>query len=415
MVHDLFLHLENEGASFYYGRLSSYQGDDANKYDNLSEYFKLHNVQLKEEFSHTIKDYEIYSFLLKNSPKVRKEFLDLLKASYKRYDGDAASIDKLHSFLERAIAREVKGIKKDVPIIDFDSLIDKYGNIKRLIYENDRETIDYVRSLGVNFEAYMNLTDPSIVFQGIETLRKNPKLKGKAVYQFVSSKLKENLNLKLSDLKKEDVEIYSDEIALYFKEALSKQNGASDVFEALKTHIQSEMEAGHVSFQLASRDKDDLELGDKCGDCTAKGGMNEDKPQGWVSDVNTQFLKLYYDNRFIGRFNLVLIESNKEPALIIDAIEFIPQAREIEKYYLRAKTAFKEGLKKVKDIARKMGVKKVGAYTFSNFSDVEVVARELGYTTKEGYEINLIRKKPLNKVIGIKEKVDYFLQTREIS
>ena len=115
--------------------------------------------------------------------------------------------------------------------------------------------------------------------------------------------------MKLSDITKEDVNIYSDEIALYFKKAFSKGNGTNGKFNSLKKHIKESMYSGNLSFQFASRDQDDLDLGNKCGDCTADGGMHDDKPMGWVSDINTQFLKLYYDNKFIGRFNLVLVES----------------------------------------------------------------------------------------------------------
>jgi len=63
-----------------------------------------------------------------------------------------------------------------------------------------------------------------------------------------------------------------------------------------------------VSFRYASRDEEDLKIGELCGDCTARSGMNDDKPEGWLADVNTQILKLFYHDKFIGRFNLVLVE-----------------------------------------------------------------------------------------------------------
>jgi len=293
----------------------------------------------------------------------------------------------------------------------FDELLAEQGNLKRLIYTNDRETIDYVRSLGVNFEAYMNLTDHSIVYQHIEILRNDPQLKGKNIYNSVATEMRAKLGILLKDASEEDVRIYADEIALYFNQAFSKGTVATKL-KPLEKHIKSTMQSGNVSFQLASRDEDDLKLGDKCGDCTAKDGMNMDKPKAWVSDVNTQFLKMYYDGKFMGRLNLVLIESHHQPAILIDAIEFIPQAREVDKYKERAYACFKEGLEKVKTIAGLMGVKQVGAYTFSNSSGVNKAIEELGYEETSNYELRRIRKKDLSDVIDVEEDIQPYIQTR---
>ena len=81
----------------------------------------------------------------------------------------------------------------------FDELLVEQGNLKRLIYTNDRETIDYVRSLGVNFEAYMNLTDHSMVYQHIELLRNDPQLKGKNIYNSVATEMRAKLGILLKE------------------------------------------------------------------------------------------------------------------------------------------------------------------------------------------------------------------------
>jgi hypothetical protein len=287
----------------------------------------------------------------------------------------------------------------------------KQKKLKRVIYKNDKPTIDYANSLGINFKSFINLIEPELVYETTIILKDDAELKKKAVYASINEGLKD-LDLKLACIKPEDSEVYADEIADIIYAAIDKYK-LNGKFAKFKEAYETTKKKGNISFALASRDDFDRKLGDLCGDCTAKNGINADKVDSWIADVNTQFLKLFYDGKFIGRFNVVLVEANEKPALLIDAVEFVPQAREVDKYSQRAREAFKAGIEKVIELSERMNVPQVMMYTFSNSSGVEAEAKKIGYSEMQRYDIKLIRKTPPQKVINSEEEVSYFLQTRQ--
>ncbi len=313
------------------------------------------------------------------------------------------------------ILEEYQKIAQSSPSLEDTRFYKKFGcsNLKKRIYTNDKATINYAESLGVNFKAFMNLTDSSVVSKGLEMIVSDKSLIGRQGYNHVSNRMVEELGIKLRDISSLDTEIYSDEIAYILEEACSKDSKLKEKIKFVEDNANSSFRCKdnpNVSFKLATRDDYDLSLGDKCGDCTAKDGENKDWAYGWVADVNTQFLKLYHSGKFVGRLNLIIAESEREPIMLIDAIEFIPQAREVEKYDNNAREAFNSGLNKVKDIADGVGIKRIYANTFSNSSEVSSFVDNLGYA-KEEVRFTLIRKNPLNEVAGIEETLDYGLQS----
>ncbi len=372
------------------------------------------------------KDLFIAATVLKNSKKARKQFMRRLRAlpdglfkpdltrhedSFE-YDYAASQVmEPMLDDMKRKIEKEkhpVYSVNPDLRVFDFDSLMKKYGSIKKLVFDNDKETLNYVSSSGVDFAPYINLTDPHIVYDAVEKLR--TEMKGSPAYQIILNRLRNRLGLRFADLTKEDVNIFADEIAGHIIRAAGEKK--AEGFERLEEHVKEKTTAGPVSFRLLSRDRYDLKLGDMCGDCTASDNINDNAQSGWISDINTQILKLYYNNRFIGRLNMVLVEYGEVPSLVIDAIEFIPQARKIKKYHRMAREAFVKGLEKIKEIAAQMNIKRVAANLQSNSKGVDKIIKDIGYERLYSFPMKLMRKKPLNQVVGLKENIFYLMQSR---
>ena len=395
-------------------------------------------------FCSSKEDLEIHKLIIEKIPEIKKHGIDMYYGIYIYVDGALGINVSKEEWLKNCEAflsskenrlRLIRGIdsgdtsgifseilqgkkyqeneKIDMPKT-LDSLLKTEGDIKRRIYDNDKETINHMQSLGVDFDWFVNLTDQMTVRRSIERLLENKELAERPGYKHIANNVRSRFNLSVEDLDEETIKIYSDEVALIFEEAFEKDDKLKQRLQFLDDHIQQSFYDGKVSFRLASRDKEDLKLGDKCGDCTAKDGVNNHWIKAWIADVNTQFLKLYYEKSFIGRKNLVLAESENRPMLLIDAIEFIPQAREHEEYDARARTAFEAGLRKVKDIAHRINVENVFAYSFSNSSDVEDLIESMGYH-QERVNFRLVRRKPLHKVLDVNEEINYNLQTREES
>jgi len=101
--------------------------------------------------------------------------------------------------------------------------------------------------------------------------------------------------------------------------------------------------------------------------------------------------------------------------VLIDAIEFIPQAREVDKYSEMARTALKEGIEKVKQIADSMGINQIAAYTFSNSEELTDALEEVGYSSERRHNISSLRQKSIQEAMGVERGIPYFLQAMERS
>tara|TARA_Y100000310_G_C20612294_1_gene778660 strand:- start:400 stop:1566 length:1167 start_codon:yes stop_codon:yes gene_type:complete len=283
------------------------------------------------------------------------------------------------------------------------SPVDSLG-LKGRIYNDHASRIDKIEEEGVSFQPFMTLTAPEMVYQAVEVLRTHPKIKGKQLYQSVMKELHDVADLDLRRIDMDATRIYSDEIARVIEPFLKEDRNRTH-FPGLQEHLQEAFYSGDVSFRLASRDDDDRTLGDKTGDCTQKDGQNSQYVEAWVQDPFTQFLKEYYQGKFIGRKNVVLGIANESPALLIDAVEYIPQARENDKYDGFAREAFSAGLSRIERMADEMNVPQIFAYTFSNSNDLPELVSELGYS-EERIAFKLFRPDSTHS---------YFLQSEDQS
>ncbi|MBM3232070.1 hypothetical protein FJZ21_01685 [Candidatus Pacearchaeota archaeon] len=292
-----------------------------------------------------------------------------------------------------------------------DGLLAKHGNLKRVIYKRDRDTISHLESLGVNYTPFSNLSDPQIVASAVDKLNAE---KADPFYGVAVQILRQK-GIELTTLSTEDVRVYSDEVALGIDEAIKKRPSAANKFADLEDHVKSAFSRGNVSFRYSTRSDEDRKLGDKCGDCTAKGGLNADKVDSWLADSLYQQMSLFYGTKFMGRMNLAVVQSSDKPMVLIDAIEFIPQAREVDKYSEMARTALKEGIEKVKQIADSMGINQIAAYTFSNSEELTDALEEVGYSSERRHNISSLRQKSIQEAMGVERGIPYFLQAMERS
>ena len=69
-------------------------------------------------------------------------------------------------------------------------------------------------------------------------------------------------------------------------------------------------------------------MGSKTGDCTAPGSINFENSLSWQVNPAYQVIKLQKSGRFLGRVNITLGAIGEDDAIIVDAVEFNPQAQD---------------------------------------------------------------------------------------
>lgn len=132
-----------------------------------------------------------------------------------------------------------------------------------------------------------------------------------------------------------------------------------------------------TSVRYIRRTIKDMRLGDKCGDCTARGSINYENSFNWLINPAYQILQMQEAGQFMGRMNLALAEVGGRDALFIDALEFHPQACEGGPYNARAQRAFEYGLQFVQRLAAREQ-RRLYAVAFSNSTPATTILRERG-------------------------------------
>lgn len=367
---------------------------------------------------------DLFAYFLATRPEFKK---DVIKSLNPAGIDDRISIEGLKSAyrkLVKQIAREEKEYEEDMeedeatdPFDNFKAWLKKHPRFKEELYKKDQPTIKLAEEIGVKYDHFMNLSDYKIVQSAIDTLSKNSALKGSGAYQKALEAIRARGWKNFEDISEEQIKIYSDELAEDLLQATKVKGKSSQELKFLVDHLNSAWKASPespVSFRYASRTVKDMDLGDLCGDCTQRGGINSDKVEGWISDSMTQFLSMFYDGKFMGRMNLVLTQDkNRKPLLLIDAIEFVPQANEQEKYSQTAKECLKQGISMVQNIAKKIGVSEIAAHRFSNSKNLDYELDKLGFKD-DRYSFSLIRGQPFENITG-RNNVKYMLQTKEMN
>jgi len=117
----------------------------------------------------------------------------------------------------------------------------------------------------------------------------------------------------------------------------------------------------------------------------------------WLVNPAYQILKMSKDGRFIGKINFTLGNLDGKDAIIIDALEFNPQAVEGKPYYQDGLDCFDAVLGFLKDLAQKEN-RTLFALTVSNSSGAVELFRERGKDLTRFQEI--VSQRPSKPLVG---------------
>ena len=196
----------------------------------------------------------------------------------------------------------------------------------------------------------------------------------------LDSVLKSRLGVGLKQLQDAHYTYYADEI-LDAAALVAKNAGLAEDAETSSVLSKIRYGGGGIRLRYFRREKADLSLGDKCGDCTAKGSMNFENSTSWITNPAYQILKMSKGKRFIGRVNLALGTFAGKDAIIIDALEFNPQSKQGMPYYEDGLECFKEALDFLKELAGREN-RTLIAYRASNSSGAMSILRNQGRPIK---------------------------------
>lgn len=134
---------------------------------------------------------------------------------------------------------------------------------------------------------------------------------------------------------------------------------------------------------LASREKNDLYLGDVTGDCTAfhlHTGMNAWTVPVWLSNPGFSFFKVLDDQgQLVAKLGLILALDNGKPAIVIDSIETSKRIKDEE----QAKLQIKNGFQALKAWASKIGMPNVYIEKLSNSTELNPILDEISQDLEE--------------------------------
>lgn len=143
----------------------------------------------------------------------------------------------------------------------------------------------------------------------------------------------------------------------------AKQGVKKDAIKLLEDNFG--LQEMNPDFSLASRQRDDLFLGDLTGDCTAYHlhvGMNAWTVPIWLSNPGFNFYKITQGDQLVAKLGIVLAKEKNGLALVVDSFE-VGQGLADE---VTAGQQIRTGLQFLRQWAESIGLKKVLVNTTSN-------------------------------------------------
>lgn len=293
-----------------------------------------------------------------------------------------------------------------------DSVLEGLGGqqkaVLRLLGRRDAKQIVLGDSEVVNAlpdrQAWITVNEPALAREAlVMALEKAGKKRGA-----LENVLRNAAGFRINELGAEQFRIYADEI-LDAVAQYAKGSAPGDDAE-MREVLSRIRHGGDVKLRFVRRETSDISLGDKCGDCTAKGSVNFERSISWLANPAYQILKIYSHGKFIGRMNLALAAVGGKPAIIVDATEFAPHAEHEGDLKKDAVDAFREAVDFVRGIAKKEGM---GLYALRASNCEHVEELYMGDFGRRAEYANLPRKHhvqmifPIKEVKGILEKVGY--------
>jgi HEAT repeat protein len=255
-------------------------------------------------------------------------------------------------------------------------LLSTNRDIKRIVLENPS-----VLEVLPNKQAWITVNDPQLAKDLLEAaLEKLGKKKSG-----LDKSLRSTLGVRLNQLEDAHFTYYADEILDTISHFVNNSKLKDD--EKLSSLLsQIRYGNGGVQLRYVRREMADLSLGDKCGDCTAKGSVNFGNSVTWLASPAYQILKMSKGKRFIGKINFTLGTLAGQDALIIDALEFNPQAQKGKPYYEDALESLDVALSFMRNLARSEN-RKLFALCVSNSSGAVELLQERGRHSVTGQKM----------------------------
>ncbi len=258
----------------------------------------------------------------------------------------------------------------------------KNSDTKKYLLHLDQDAKDQqavVKSIAADPYFKLKLFDNSSVVKELRTAQKwitvaNPKaVKNK--FEALSKKQQEDVGRALN-ISLNNPETHDSVFAMY----------ADDLLKNIEA-LNPDQNKNRVVLRYVARTLGDLELGSDCGDCTAVGSINFGRSSTWLYNPHYQILTFSKGKRFLGKMHLSLADLNHRPIVLIDALEFNPQAHEGLPYHEDAREAFDSALEFVKKFAQSEG-RDLVALTASNSTEANQILISRGnnkWLSKKGF------------------------------
>ncbi|MCX5712495.1 MAG: hypothetical protein NTY47_05430, partial [Candidatus Omnitrophica bacterium] len=246
-----------------------------------------------------------------------------------------------------------------------------WGNLKRHVWELNKDIRQEVANRGCAYEPFTNLNDVETVKEAIENILSLVQENERAV---LGASLAVETGYKLSDFARDPelYNIYADEVAQVF--GANRYKFSQDNIGLINGQLErlSYVRGQGIEFMFLKRDISELNLGAKARDCTALGSQNFWTVATYLTHPGCQILQVFYDGRLVDKLHLVLFirEDQDSAAVSIDGHEPIPQLEqgdsEIPALSAERENIFDAGIAKTVEIADRMNVRTVWATDISN-------------------------------------------------
>lgn len=304
-------------------------------------------------------------------------------------------------------------------------LLERNRDIKRIVFENAK-----VLEALPDRQAWITINKPQLAKDALElALGKLGKKRSS-----LENVLRSSLGVRIKQLEEAHFKYYADEILDAISQVVRNSRFKDD--EELSDLLsQIRYGDGGVCLRYIRREMADLSLGDKCGDCAAKGSVNFGNSVTWLVNPAYQILKMSKGGRFIGKMNFTLGTLVNQDAVIIDALEFNPQTQKGKPYHKDGLECLNVALSFLRRLARKEK-RKLFALRVSNSSGAVDILEEhgrhitTGQTLEEFFDLaaedNWDSKVPLSLLVpnedvlrtlatvGYEEETNFFYQMLDV-
>lgn len=287
-------------------------------------------------------------------------------------------------------------------------LLSKHRNIKRLVMEKSK-----VLQILPDQQTWLTINAPKLAKELLNKAKErlNTRIGG------LDNAIHASVGVRTAQLCDEHFTYFTDEIIDAVIEVIKSSNLKDD--SEISALIGQARYSNGTRLRYVKREMSDLSLGDKCGDCTAKGSINFGNAIMWLVNPAYNIIKMSKDGRFIGKMNFTLGNINTEEAIIIDALEFNPQTQKGKPYHEDAKECFAQALEFLKDLAKKEKRKLYGLATSNSDGAIEILNEKGEKIAKKRVEVKLLipseEIEKILKTVGYIGKVELFYQMLDVA